>query len=104
MLPCKALFIAVSLGNYRNEDQTFQLSAQRFIHLIVLQQSIGWILVEVNGYIFLECGFNFCTKRAHKFRYPAFALVITLAIANEDVVFVAREDRSHREEEMLGST
>jgi hypothetical protein len=60
-----------------------------------LVQAIVWTGVEVNGDVFFEGGLNFIFKILHKFCYPA-RFVVLVSVTDEDVVFVAGYDRSHK--------
>jgi hypothetical protein len=47
------------------------------------------IFIKVNGDILLKRGFEFPFQIIDKFRYPTVILIVFLAVADEDVVFVA---------------
>jgi hypothetical protein len=54
------------------------------------------ILIKINGDVLLDRRIKFLLQVCHKLSYPAIILVVFLAVADEDVILVAGDDRGHR--------
>jgi hypothetical protein len=57
--------------------------------------------VKVNTYLFLKSGFKFLFKISDKLGNSAIILVVFLAVADENVVFITRDEAAHLELELL---
>ena len=60
-----------------------------------LQQAVMRIYVKIQTNIFFESGFEFSFQVIYKLSNPAFMLVVLLAVADEDVVFVPVDKTCH---------
>ena len=88
MLPCKTFRIAIGLGDDGDEDEALQFGFQAFIHIVGFEKAVVGVGVKVNGDRFFDCGGQFLLQSIYKLRHPA-RTVIDVAVADEDVIFVA---------------
>jgi hypothetical protein len=51
--------------------------------------------IKINTDLLLEGRFQFSLEVIHKFCYPAIVFVVLLAVGDEDVVIVSRNDIRH---------
>jgi hypothetical protein len=54
-----------------------------------------WIYVKIYADLFFEGRFKFGFQRLNKLTYPPFTSVILLAVTDEDVIFVTRDEACH---------
>lgn len=87
MLPGIAIRVAVRLRDDRNKDNGLEFVAKTLVHAVIFQQSVKWVLIKVNRYVFFEGGVKFLSKRLHKLAYPLIRSIVFVAITYKDIVF-----------------
>jgi hypothetical protein len=100
MLPGKAFWITICLGDNGDKDEALQFGLQAFIYIMGFEQAVIGVSVEVNRERFFACGSQFLLQGSYKIRYPA-GTVIVETVANEDVVFVTGDYAGHCENEIF---
>ena len=59
------------------------------------EKTIMWINIEIDTYLFLECGFKFLLEIIDKLSNPAVVFVVFLTVADEDIIIISGDEACH---------
>src|SRR5688500_14040575 len=68
---------------------------KRLVHGMSFQQTILRTCIKIHCYFFLAGSFQFLIEVGYKLGHPPIVLIIVLSIADEQVVFVTRNEGRH---------